>query len=267
MLNEADDFRDECDALHAALVAASAAAWERPTQFKGWSFDDVLGHLYMFDHAARLTATDPPAFREFMGALRERRLSGRSVPDTARDWLQGCHGQELLRRWHEHAHVLADTYRVLDPATRVPWSGPDMSVRSCISARQMETWAHGQEVFDSLGLVREERDRIRNIAVIGVNTFGWSFANRKLPVPPKKPYVRLLAPSGATWEFNEPDGHERIEGAAVDFCRVVTQTRNVADTGLMVLGPTAVAWMDIAQCFAGPPMDHPAPGTRFLQRQ
>jgi hypothetical protein len=45
---------------------------------------------------------------------------------------------------------------------------------------------------------------------------------------------------------------------------VVTQTRNIADTGLKVTGPNATAWMEIAQCFAGRPEMPPAPGTRCL---
>ena len=39
-LDQALDFRDECDALHAALENAPAEAWAEPTQFKGWTFDD-----------------------------------------------------------------------------------------------------------------------------------------------------------------------------------------------------------------------------------
>ena len=38
-----------------------------------------------------------------------------------------------------------------------------MSARSSISARLMETWAHGQAVYDRLGVVRVDTDRIRNI--------------------------------------------------------------------------------------------------------
>jgi hypothetical protein len=68
------------------------------------------------------------------------------------------------------------------------------------------------------------------------------------------------------WEWHQPDGPERIEGSAVDFCRVVTQTRNVADTTLRIHGAIAQQWMAIAQCFAGPAHDPPLPGTRFLQR-
>jgi uncharacterized protein (TIGR03084 family) len=81
-------------------------------------------------------------------------------------------------------------------------------------------------------------------------------------VPETPPHITVTAPSGAVWEFNEPGDDERIEGTAVDFCRVVTQNRNVADTGLVVTGETATKWMSIAQCFAGGPVDPPAPGER-----
>jgi len=168
-----------------------------------------------------------------------------------------------LTRWLDCYLALGDAYGRAEPGQRVAWAGPDMSVRSCISARQMETWAHGQELFDALGQIRVERDRIRNIAVMGINTFGWSFANRGLPVPEHKPHVRLVSPSGQIWEWNEPSAENRIEGTAVDFCRVVAQTRNIQDTKLAVSGEIARSWMSIAQCFAGPAVEPPAPATRF----
>jgi uncharacterized protein (TIGR03084 family) len=96
-----------------------------------------------------------------------------------------------------------------------------------------------------------------------VNTFGWTFANRKEPVPERMPWLRLEAPSGELWEWGEPGEDERIEGTAEAFCQVVTQVRNVADTELRVTGEIARRWMAQAQCFAGPPNDPPAPGTRF----
>jgi uncharacterized protein (TIGR03084 family) len=130
------------------------------------------------------------------------------------------------------------------------------------TARQMETWAHGQAIYDLLGETREATDQLRNIAEIGVRTYGWTFANRGLPVPGPAPYVRLTAPSGSIWEWNEPAADNAIEGDALPFCQVVTQTRNIADTDLRVTGEPARIWMNLAQCFAGRPEDPPAPGTR-----
>ena len=102
----------------------------------------------------------------------------------------------------------------------------------------------------------------KNVAVLGVNTFGWTYAVRKLPVPEVVPYVALTAPSGDLWTWNDPDSTDRVEGDAVAFCQVVTQTRNIADTTLRTTGEVATEWMGMAQCFAGGPQDPPAPGTR-----
>lgn len=265
MLTQAIDYRDECDALYALLADVDAARYSQPTQFKRWTLDDVLGHLHMFDYAARLTLESPQAFGAFWESLTSSMAAGHSMVDYTRIWLRGCAGRELVQRWHEFSGQVAAEYAQVDPAQRVKWAGPDMSVRSCISARQMETWAHGQAAFDLLGVERAEHDRIRNIVIMGVNTFGWTFAVRGRAVPSAKPHVRLQSPSGAWWTWNEPDDRNRVEGSAVEFCRVVTQTRNVADTSLRVSGEIAHEWMSMAQCFAGPPETPPAPGTRFRQ--
>ena len=58
------------------------------------------------------------------------------------------------------------------------------------------------------------------------------------------------------------DDSEAIEGDAIAFCQVVTQTRNVADTSLSIRGERSRHWMSIVQCFAGPPETPPPPGTR-----
>ena len=74
--------------------------------------------------------------------------------------------------------------------------------------------------------------------------------------------MRLVAPSGEIWEWNDPSEVECIRGDAIDFCHVVTQGRNIADTPLGVTGRVASEWMAIAQCFAGGAVDPPGPGTR-----
>lgn len=140
-----------------------------------------------------------------------------------------------------------------------------MSARSSVTARLMETWAHGQEVYDHLGEERVNTDRIRGIVVLGVNTFGWTYKARKEEPPGKMPQLQLTAPSGELWSFGEDDGTGLIEGRASEFCQVVTQTRNIADTELMVRGDVARDWMSKAQCFAGPPIAPPEPGARFRQ--
>ena len=59
-----------------------------------------------------------------------------------------------------------------------------MSARSFITARLMETWAHGQDVADALGVERTPTDRLRHVAHIGVGARPFSYvANGRQPNP------------------------------------------------------------------------------------
>ena len=90
--------------------------------------------------------------------------------------------------------------------------------------------------------------------------------NRGLPIPQPTPYVSLVAPSGTSWTWNDQQEGNSISGLAVDFCYVVTQVRNIADTGLNAIGENARRWMEYAQCFVGDPQDPPPSGTRYMLR-
>ena len=105
--------------------------------------------------------------------------------------------------------------------------------------------------------------RIGNIVRLGVNTYGFTWKNLRVDPPGPMPRLRLAAPSGAIWEYGDGDG--LITGSATEFCQVVTQCRNIADTSLEVSGEVARRWMAVAQCFAGPPQNPPPPGSRRKQ--
>jgi len=265
MLDQALDFRDESDTLFALLETLDDSDWARETQFKHWTPNDIVAHLHMGNYAADLSLKGGDEFTAFARHLAELgRKTARHLHAT-HAWLGGIKNRDLLLRWRDFYREMAERFAVAEPKKRVKWFGPDMSVLSSISARLMETWAHGQAVYDLFGKVRIDTDRIKNIAVIGINTFGWTFANRGIEPPGVRPNVRLLAPSGALWEWRQADSDNLIKGAAVEFCQVVAQTRNIADTSLKVTGKTAAAWMAIAQCFAGPPENPPPRGARFCQ--
>ena len=258
-MDQAADFLEECQVLDSALTGLSADEWRTVTQFKGWTIDDVLVHLHFWNQMADLSQRDPDAFVARVGQVMPQiQAKGFRATENA---LIDERGDDLRETWRDLFTRMAYDWVTLDPKARVKWVGPDMSVRSSMTARQMETWAHGQEVYDILGLTRSESYRLSNIVVWDANTFGWTFSVHGRPVPPAMPQLRLTAPSGVVWVFGDP-GADLIEGTAVDFARVVTQTRNIADTDLSVQGPVAQDWMSIAQCFAGAPEKPPAPGAR-----
>ncbi|MGF1454642.1 MAG: TIGR03084 family metal-binding protein [Alphaproteobacteria bacterium] len=263
MMQQAIDFKEESDALRTLLEPLPDADFRQPTQFKGWTIDDVVGHLHMWNWAADTSLKDADGFQAFYADVARELEAGGTLRSFETRWLQGLSGRALFDTWAAYYPDMAARFAEADPKARVKWAGPDMSVRSSITARLMETWAHGQEVYDSLGVERADSDRIRNIAHLGMNTFGWTFMVRGLEIPADIPYVRLTAPSGDVWEWNAPQAENKVEGSATEFCQVVTQVRNIADTQLQVTGETATRWMAMAQCFAGPPETPPAPGTRF----
>ncbi len=253
------DLEAEGEDFHTLLLKLSPHDWDRVTAFKDWTVYDVVGHLHFSDHMGMTTLNSSEAFKALM---RDVQGSGLGLAAYTRRWLGDVSGPELRERWRELFNLLCRRLAAAAPDQRLTWGGPGMRPRMFATARQMETWAHAWEIYDLLGIPRAHTDRLYNIATIGVRTFGWTFANRGLEPPEEAPYVRLAAPSGAIWEWNDPAARSRVEGDAVAFCQVVTQVRNVADTDLLVAGEAARRWMDMAQCFAGPPEEPPAPGTR-----
>jgi uncharacterized protein (TIGR03084 family) len=264
MLPQAVDFRAEADALRELLATLPDAGWDRPTLFKQWTVNDIVQHLHDGDLMAAASVAGPEHFARFRAERQALIDRGLTRVEAARRRLGDLTGARLLERWYEHMADLCDKLSAMPPDTRLKWAGPDMGVRMFTTARQMESWAHGQAIYDLMGKERTATDRLRNIAEIGVRTYGWTFANRGRPVPGPIPHVRLTGPSGAIWEWNDRTPGNMVEGDALAFCQVVAQTRNVADTALKASGEPARIWMSLAQCFAGPPEDPPAPGTRHM---
>ena len=124
----------------------------------------------------------------------------------------------------------------------------------------METWAHGQDIVDALGLTRPATERLRHVAHLGVLARPFSYTTHGQTAPSDPVYVALHSPSGASWTWGDATAVNRVTGPALDFCLVVTQRRHVADTSLQVVGPAATEWMRLAQAFAGPPGEGRQPG-------
>ena len=265
-MKQAIDFLEESRQLLNLIQDQAEKGFETKTQFNNWTINDVIGHLHIFNFAANLSLNSFDQFQKFFSPISKALNEGVSLLEAQNCWLNGLAGQALLDAWWEEVQIVSKKFENADPKLRLKWVGPDMSARSSITARQMETWAHGQEIFDILGEARVEDDRIKNIVHLGVSTFSWTFKNRNLNAPITFPFVELKSPSGIIWQWNEPSDQALVKGLAVDFASVVTQIRNVFDTSLKTKGNDAARWMEYAQCFAGPPKNPPRPNTRYTTK-
>lgn len=274
------DLLAEQQAVDDVVAALRDQQWDLPTASPRWSVADQIGHLRYFDRSAALAISDPVAFRQGLAEL----LSASANDDGAVDDLtlgkfRALSPAAKLAAWRRGRQTLAAAAARLEDSRRVDWYGPSMGAKSFLTARLMEVWAHGTDVCDAVGIDPQVSDRLRHVAQLGVITRTWSYRNRGLEPPRGKVRVELEAPSGATWTWgdssaatpdapgtpssgisnapgNAPAG--TVSGTALDFCLVVTQRRNLADTDLEVTGELAREWLTIAQAFAGPATDPPA---------
>ena len=250
-----DDLEAETAELTGALAGIGEEQWRTDTPAEGWDVAETIIHLGQADYAAWLAAGDPDGFARFKDDLAAGRAD---LADAAEADVRSMSGAELLDWFGAERKRMIDLFRALGPKDRIPWFGPDMGALSFATARLMETWAHGMDVYDTLGVTVEPTDRLRHVAHIGVGTRGWSYANRGLTPPDTPVRVELTSPGGELWTWGPQDATDTVEGTAYDFCMVATQRRNLADTSLQVTGDAATEWMAIAQAFAGPPTDTPA---------
>lgn len=222
--------------------------WRTPTPAEGWDIRDSVSHLHYYDGTALLALHDPEAFARHVDDVLGQRLP--EGYDTAAGRELG--GQGLYQAWRVTRAELIDTLSAADATARVPWYGPPMSLISFCTARLMETWAHGHDVADALGIPVVGTDRLRHVCHIGIGARGYSYLIKSRENPPVPVRIELVSPSGETWIWGPDDAVDRVTGSALDFAEVVTHRRHRSDTGLVVAGPVAREWLSIAQSFAGP---------------
>ena len=244
------DLRSESDCLISCLGALSEEGWSLLTPAAGWSIQDQISHLAFFDDTARLAMTDPEQFRVEADELM---AGGMDFPDRIAAEYRSTAPEAILTWFIKARNELLAAFEGDDARRRLPWFGPDMSVASSATARLMETWAHGQDVYDTLGLPHPASPGLRSIAHLGVATFAFAHRLNGVDVPEEPVYVALRSPEGEVWTWGPADADNQITGPAEDFVLTVTQRRHWTETVLVVEGPVAQRWLDIAQVFAGAP--------------
>lgn len=243
------DLREEQAGLRELLAGLDDAAWDRPTPAVGWTVRHQVKHLIHGEELGALAASDADAFAAELARLLGD-LDAVHATATSDDERPPA---VLLAEWWTAAEQLRAAVAAGQPEDPVPWITGPMSRASFLTARLMETFAHGHDIAVAAGVQRPPTARLRHVAHLGVQTRGFSFTNRGLPVPDAAVRVELAAPDGSTWAFGPEDAAERVTGSALDFCLLVTQRVARARTDLRAEGKGADAWLDIAQCFAGPP--------------
>jgi uncharacterized protein (TIGR03084 family) len=243
------DLQAESEDLERTVTALPHADWSRPTPATGWTIAHQISHLAWTDAMATLAVTNPALF---LRTLQDAADDPAGLADRMAN-LSLAPPPELLARWRAGRAALAEALRHAPEKEKVIWFGTAMTPAMTATGRLMETWAHGQDVADALGIVREPTDRLRHVAFIGFRTLGNGFVAHGRLAPAEPVRVELTAPDGGTWVYGPENATNTLTGSAVDFCLLVTQRRHPDDLALVASGPVANDWLEVAQAFAGPP--------------
>src|ERR1700753_376367 len=190
-----DDLRAESDELDALVAPLADERWNVPTPAAGWTIAHQIGHLLWTDRGALIAVTDEDGFAEVWKPAAQDPIG---FVNTAADELAAVPPAELLADWRVTRARLHDALLTGAHGRRRPGFGPPMSGPSMATARLMETWAHGLDVADALGVTRPATARLRSIAHIGVRTRDFAFGINGQQ-PPSDPFrVELRAPDGST---------------------------------------------------------------------
>ncbi|MDX2969103.1 TIGR03084 family metal-binding protein [Kribbella solani] len=252
----ADLFAESAE-LDQLVGGLAADEWATPTPAEGWTIAHQIAHLAWTDEAARLSASDPAGFKE---SLRVAAASPETYVDDGAAETAALPPDQRLTYWREARAEVVEALKQVPAGEKVLWYGPPMSPTSMATARLMETWAHGQDVFDALGVRREPSGRLRHVAHLAVRTRDFAYLLNNRTPPRDEFFVELVGPDGVVWTWGPEGAGQRVSGPAVDFCLLATQRRHRDDVAVRGEGAEAEEWLGIIQAFAGLPGKGRRPG-------
>lgn len=245
---------NETDSLVSNL---DGAMWQTPTPAPGWTIAHQIAHLAATFRLAAIAASNPGMFKEVASRLSPD--FDANVKSAMAEYLAEP-PDVLLRRWRAERAAAEQALSALPGDQMVPWLVRPLPAAVLAAAGMMELFGHGQDIADGLGVRRTYTDRIGHLVAFAVRTWDFGYQARGMRTPDAEFRFELTAPSGKLWAFGPEDAEQRVTGAAVDFCLLVTRRRHHADLGVKASGEHAERWLDIAQAYRGPAGEGRKPG-------
>jgi uncharacterized protein (TIGR03084 family) len=231
--------------LQAVLSDISDRQWESATPAAGWSVKDSVSHLADTEAIARHTATGGPRSL----AREVERTNGRVIEAGVE--LGRAMSGDAVRAWFFSASEYnRAALRRVDTSLRVPW-GLGMGWRTFVTARLMETWAHGLDIRAGLGCPSQDSERLQHIAWLSLSSLPYAFRVAQIEMPAGGSLrLELTGPSGESWRIGPDDATDIIRGPAGLWCRRAVQRIGPdAASELAVRGPLAELAVVHARCF------------------
>ncbi|GAB6899187.1 maleylpyruvate isomerase family mycothiol-dependent enzyme [Kineosporia succinea] len=241
-------FDHDTHALLTMIDAIPEADWERDTPAEGWTVRDQVAHVAFVFDLARSACADPPAFSAALAAVAEhgfeQAVNGALVP-----WGAGT-TQDVLGRLRQARSAVAQALSEVSTPT-VPWLQNPLPPDVLTMAGMLETLAHGQDIADAVGVVREHTDTLAYIVHFVHRTRDFGYLGTDLTPPENEFRFEVELPSGRVLEVGPTDSPDVVRGPALDLCLLAARRRHVDDLALTATG-RAAEWLPLAQAYRGP---------------
>lgn len=237
-----EDLSAEADALDGLLATLTQGQWLTESPADGWDVRDSVAHIAIGNELALECVTTrrvPKLMQDGLEAILEGEVAAKAFERRMLSRGRQMNAADVHTWWRDGNRELCDALAAADPVARLPWGPNRMSPASFTTARVMETWAHGLDCFDAVGVQPADTDRLHHVADLSVRALPYAFMINGLDAPGAV-RVELDAPSGGTWSVGPPDAPTVIRGAASDWCRVaVHRDRGDERSRLRGEGPDA----------------------------
>ncbi|MFT4299728.1 MAG: TIGR03084 family metal-binding protein [Aeromicrobium sp.] len=250
------DLAAESDQIDDWVSTLDDAGWDTVTTPEGWTVRHQIAHLMWTDRASLAAIAAGEEWDQLVHLAQQDPFG---FVDTETERLVEIAPESLLHHWRDSRTRLAGALAAVPGGTKIAWFGPPMSAASMATARLMESWAHGYDIADALGIDVPRSDRVRHVCHLGVRTRSFAYLMRGKEAPEAEVRVELVGPSGQAWTWGPEDAENRVTGSAWDFALLATRRRHRVDVDVRAEGEAADDWLNVVQTFAGLPGNDPKP--------
>lgn len=218
------DLVAEEQSLDQFLQKINPRDWNKTRVWHGWTVQEVVSHLASSEEYAY------NALAEGGSRLSEVDDYG-DIDDLNEAALQpglDMRPQDVIEWWRGARAKVVEELSKLKPSDRVPWFHGDMSARSFATARLMENWAHGLDVYEAVNVEPEDTPRLRHIAWLGWKSLPHALSEAGIEYP-EPVHVVLMGPEYSKWSFGPEDSPNVIKGQAGEWCRLAVGRINRDD--------------------------------------
>ena len=224
------------------LQRISLKDWDRPTPARGWTIRDTISHLADYEElASRCIAGNADLSRykaaPDLDALRQEAVErGRQMRP-----------QDVIEWWRGGRATVVEPLSHMKETDRVEWIHGDMSAKTLATTRLMETWAHGLDIFATIGEEVEDTQRIRHVCFLGWKTLPYAFKAAGEDYTPVR--VEVIGPGYVKWVYGPADAENLIKGSASDFARLSVRRITRDETRLKATGDAADRALDLVKAY------------------